>query len=87
MREVQPVQASLHGCPKEGSRITCQGIILYSTETYRSNGSSSSSYCHILSFLFLPQEASRLRSRPTSYSDTRIAQVYGKANESLNVLR
>jgi hypothetical protein len=33
MREVRAVQASLHGCPKEASRITCQGIILYFTET------------------------------------------------------
>ena len=33
MKEVQPVQTSLYGCPKEASRITCQGNILYSTET------------------------------------------------------
>jgi hypothetical protein len=68
MREVQAVQASLHSYPKEVSRIpyhvsriTCQSIILYCTETYLNlwlppiAASSSYSYCqcHILLFLFL----------------------------------
>ena len=92
MREVQAVQASLHSYPKEVSRITyhvsrarvLSFIAPRPTLTYGCHLSQQVRRIPIVSVTsscsyFFLKMTGRLRSRPTSYSDTRMAQVYGKA--------